>query len=435
MKTFVPALLLGVLIGAGLMLAVPRDREDGPGAPPPDPRPLTPERAVPAAPDWKEPAPRNAEPTETFAEGTAVLRIGDGFVFGEERARPGAEAGEVDVLLLDLRDTASLQCSAGAAAALLPPAVASGTPSPEDAFALLENAPTDFEGETVELRRASHEDQSGVGLVRADDGLCYKVFAAEFHDDAHALRRFIRIRYARVPQVDGGGVVPVPGGVGSERVDAETAAKLRPHFQAPAEIRSSRGRKEMTGDFVRLGEIPDEFLVSNRGAYVLPRRLDTKVTVGIFSSLYLEQGVSRHAVVKGGFHSGIVVNGEMAGRVETEGSFVRVRGDLTGTLVADNSTVVIEGDLLGTIHVTGIPEILIHGSVRDPSTALRGDGIVKVYVGGYMTRAQVESFPKQDGIWSLSLAESDIPVGNHRSLSAFWSRISVGAEIWEKLRR
>jgi len=439
MKTLLPAVILGMLLGAGLMLAVPRDAPprtltpDGPEAPPVEQ--TAPDRDL----SWREPSGGRVESpdraTTSFPAGTAVLRIGDGLRFGEDHALPGAEGEEVDLLCLDIHDGVSIRCPQGGETALLPLARPGGSPAPLWSYDLLFNAPAEHSKEIVLLRLKAAESESGVCFVRSRDGRSFKVVIAALHSNPHALKRSVKILYSEVPSVPGGGVVPIPGGVGSSRVEEERAVAIRKLFEAPSEIHPSYGysHRMKKRDFVTLGKIPESLDITGRGAYLLPEALNSTVKLGVFGLLYLEGGMTGEGRVELDSQSNVVVEGEMAGTIKCGSGYIRIQGDLTGTVIS-SGTVVIDGDLLGTLELSGIPQVLIRGTVRDPTTAIRGNGIPHIFIGGYTPRSQVVSFPDQSGIWSLSLAQSDIPAGKHRGIS-FWSQVVVGDEIWKTLLR
>src|SRR5205814_69459 len=60
--------------------------------------------ALPPRPTLAAAPRKGPEALAPFAPGTAVLRIGDGYVFGEDHARPGAAESDVDVLCEDIRE-------------------------------------------------------------------------------------------------------------------------------------------------------------------------------------------------------------------------------------------------------------------------------------------------------------------------------------------
>ena len=105
--------------------------------------------------------------------------------------------------------------------------------------------------------------------LRAGDGELFKVVIEELHTDPHALRRFVRLRYAPVEARDGGGVVRVKGALASTSVSGKEVAGIRELFHPPAGFRARLAHKVENVPFIGIERLPLEFVLERSGAFVV----------------------------------------------------------------------------------------------------------------------------------------------------------------------
>ena len=308
MKGFLGGLAIGLAAGAASALFVgddstePRAQREQNDAP---------ERALgePAVPADGGPSGQGADDDlRGFSPGTAILRIGDGYVFSEVRARPGASARNVGVVCLDLGKDVVLRGGHGIGPALLPVVFPGDPPATGQSFALVYDAPPDLAPGELRFSMRPVGQESGVALVRAGDGELFKVVIEELHTDPHALRRFVRLRYAPVEARDGGGVVRVKGALASTSVSVKEAAGIRELFHPPAGFRARLAHKVENVPFIGIKRLPLDFVLTRRGAFVVGEPFRGSLDIRRRAAILL-RGVLHDGKVKGSHSLHLVVDG------------------------------------------------------------------------------------------------------------------------------
>jgi hypothetical protein len=433
-RTFLAGFVLGAALAAVVVLLVVRGDEPAGAPPPPAPADTRDPPAPPPGPQRPEGSASAGRKEASFEPGTALLRIGEGYVFGETSARPDAEQGEVDLLCLDIGSEILLRCPHGCAPAALPVLFSGETPGLQAAFDLVEDAPVTLRKRTAALRGNPLGLDSGVLLVGDPRGGCHKVILEHAHRDPHALRRWIRIRHAEVPRRPGGGVLKIAGAEGSRSADKPTAEAVEDLLAPLRKLPPQWAVYLPRGPTTIVERLPEGFVVAKSGTIVVEEAQDASFVVEEDATLVLRGGLSPDARITAKATLGLVVEGDLAGTVVGDRTFVHVRGDLTGELTTKKITV-IDGNIYGVLRVTGIPRVLLRGRVLDPETGLVGDGIPTFFFETYTPLAEIRRFPKRSGIWKLHVRDSDLPPGRHTKDVGMWSSVDVADPVWEALGR
>jgi len=395
--------------------------------------PFTPNPVAPGTHPQESPDRAPANQDAAFEPGLAVLRIGEGYRFGEGHAVAGADAADVDILCLDICGFVSFRCPRGCGQALLPLLYSGGTPSRETAWQCVTDAPEALAATEQFLNGSSvHYGATGILLVRTrDGGATFKLQLVAVNSAPLALERSIQIRYARVPERVGGGLVQVSAAADCVPASADENERLVSLFDAPE--RFDDHLRSLPRTFLRVGDLPRDFTIARGGAFVVDAPLASRLVLASSDgALVLRGGIGPggHLVVQSG---AVVVEGELAGHVEVHLAFLRVLGKVTGSVELRGSPrLILDEDVWGKIHYDGIPSILARGQFIDPANNLEGSGIPTVYLDGFLTGAELLAFRGIDGITHLELRDSDLTVGDHGRVGE-WQHVKVGSRIWEKL--
>ncbi len=438
MRRFVAGIVVGVLLAAGAWLLWKPER------PGPRTEPAGTSAAGPAASssdvprEMLEASPRapklrgTDKSSEPFAPGTAVLRIGEDYVFGEEHARQ--DGGAADVACLDIRTLTTLAFPNGAARAVLPLLTREDVPTGAECFGYAVDAPATFEPATFELSptKPVHDRYFGLVFARSATGTVYKVAVIATSQDAQALRRTVTLRYASVPSTEGGGKLRIPDTVQGNVVGADEIERITGLLTAPGSIPVRGGTVQ---SHVMAVSPPTSDLEFKRPAQLIVEGTLRTNIKGPGLGVFVRGDVAAGAVVEAS--SGIIlVEGDLDGTVVVPGmGRLRVMGNLNGRVkLQGQSTVVVDVDVAGTFEVNGINHIYVKGRFLHPASNFAMNGINHTYMGSYATRADIARFQNVDGIQTLHLRDSDVERKEDALRVPPWDNVYVGAPLWEQMR-
>ena len=444
-RTVGPLLLAAAGFGLGWWLRpvggeIARDPLPSASPSPDAPAPSTPpaEACVPPTKAMLPAAPRHgAETLPAFAPGFALLRIGDGYVFGDDHATPGAEPEEVDVACEDVHGGVTLACAHGAIGANLPLAAVGLPDTATGAAGLLVDAPAELPERHATLFLRPTAQRTGVALVKARTGKTYKAWLVEERGDPNALKRLARIGYAEVPTADGGGLLRVAstGPVGKDATP--TLSDLTRMAKAGNSVPGSSMSEYLGGKWQRLAPIEAETTVTNGAHVLLEAPLRSKVVIdGSYGAAFAAGGIDPDGVLENRTYAAFAVRGDMRGKVNVRSyAYVHVTGDLVGGVDAGSyATIVVDGDLVGTLKVRSYVTLLLRGRLRgkiDPS----GSCWSTFYFQGFRTRADVEAMEGDFHQVTLHLESSDMPEGKVTPVPGTWQEVVVGDPAWKKIER
>jgi len=404
-----------------------RDRSVEPERPPP-------RRAPPGSTTDSAPAKNEipAENATALPPGRIILRIGDGYVFGETSIRADGDDDTCDIVCQDIRHGASLLCPHGAAAAAMPVA-AVGLPAEVKLLAeRVADAPAAMPARDVWLRPRPDAEQSGVGLVRAASGKSYRLYLVASEPAAHALQRRVTIAYAEVPAKRGGGVI---GGSTSTPATALTNQDLKRYIAIGRSVPGMNGMKYLDGKYVRI-EDPEPSMVLRRRSHVLEvDPFERELTLKGRGALVAGAGVGHDGHVVLDSYSAVLSRGPMSGVVDIKSyGYLHIEGDLAGTLNVDSyASVVIDGDITGTMKVRSYTELLLRGRVTGTLDA-KGSCWSTFFFESYHSRLDLERLGGHFKSVTLHVKESDLAPGKHKGIGS-WRYVIVGDSAWKKIRK
>lgn len=437
MKLFLAGLAIGLLLGWGLTVTF-----SGPGPDLPKPsRPAPDVEAAQIEPSSrsKTPPPLNRDPAGNddrgaFAAGTAILMIGDRYVFGADQVLAPGDGREGDLLCQDIRHGASLRCPHGTIPADVPLAATGLPETPAEVATLLTDAPNTLPKRDAQLVSHSNAQQTGVVLVRADSGATYKVWLVREEPNPAALKRRVHIAYATVPTKDGGGVLHLPtasplGDAAPTRKDIEALVKVG------SSIPGDSFARFISGSYTRLSEYPEKLELTEQQYLLVDEPLRTEVTFPRRGGLYAAAGIAPEGRVVLDSYSGVGVKGDMAGTVDVKSyGYVHITGNLTGQVnINSYATVVIDGDILGKLKVRSYTDLLLRGRIIGKLDA-QGSCWSTFYFENYTSQRELEELPGNFGSVTLHVRESDLAPGKHKDIGT-WREVIVGDKVWEKLAR
>ncbi len=435
MRGFLVGAVVGLAIGVGAMWWLRPEAREAPGPLNPDPIAAEPEPARPPPPVLEAPSmPEAVEPGKPFPKGEAILRIGDGFVFGERHARAVGENVEaVDLICQDIRYGASLECPHGAASVATPFARQSDKLTSRLVFDHLLDAPLEMPARRVHAEHVLRGALSGIALVKASDGVVYKVLCTELHGNPHAFKRWVRIRYAPVEAKDGGGIVNLPG---EPRVVLAGKAGIPKAIADYPKVPGDSFRSFLKSPTGVIKNLPDKLAFKSRQSLALAEPLRTEIEFKAYSSLIAPHGIERNGKVAIRSYAGVGVIGEMAGTIDVRSyGYLHIHGDLTGTVNCQSyATVIVDGDVLGTLKLRSYVKLYVRGRLRDPARNLDVEGSCwsTFFFDGYYSRAEIEQMPGDNSV-TLHVRDSDLEVGTtHRKIGT-WREVIVGDKAWKKL--
>jgi hypothetical protein len=364
-----------------------------------------------------------------------VLAIGDGYVFGEDRVRPGAEASSVDVVCQDLRDGASLRCPHGAVGAVVPLAAVGLPKKPTEVAALTPDAPAHVPDGDAWLLPRSVREHPGIAFVRGGDGRTWRVVLLAFETHPDARLRRARVGYAEVPSVEGGGVVRLPTTRRATDHPILTTGTLKAISAEGSRIPGDSFAHQVLGAYERLPERPPELVLEEEKYLLVDEPLDTSVTIRRSGAVLAAGGVAPQGKVVVDSYGGAAVRGDMAGLLHTKSyGYLHVEGDVTGTVRLDSyTTLVVGGDVRGKVEVRSYAKFLLRGRVLG-TVDVQGACWSTFYFQGYWTREAIEAFGRGFGQVTLHVESSDLPVGKHEGVGS-WRSVTVADPVWETLRR
>jgi len=422
--------LVGLLVGAGIVaiLLWPRDeRARAEGASRelvesvrPPPRGQPPEAEADDA---------RADPPPAFAPGVVILRIGEGFVFGESAVRRGADEA-CDIVCQDIRHGASIHAPRGSTEAALPLGAVGVPERAADLAALLADAPEQLAEHDLMLTAGPRGPKLGIGFVRGGDGDTYRIHLQELHAAVHALQRFVELRYEAVPVRSGGGVVRTATASGSASI---TDKDLRSMVAIGAALPGDSFSSQLVGRFRLLEGDEPRIDLKERAYLYAPRAFDRWIRFKGRGALFAAEGIGPEGHVVLASYSAVAAVGEMAGTVDVKSySYVHITGDLTGTVnIGSYATVVIEGDIRGTLNVKSYTDLLLRGRVLGKLVA-KGSCWSDFYFESFHDRRELEALGTDGRSVTLHLKESDLASGEHEKIGG-WRKVIVGGEAWKKI--
>lgn len=432
--------LLGLAVGAVAAFAVLQVTSDDAGTrsarrDAPSTRIETVERDTPPSTTPSEAEAEAERATRPFAEGEAILRIGDGYVFGANAATPGDSPDGVDIYCQDIRHTASFACPHGAIPASAPLSSV-GLPSvPAKAAALLHDAPMDLPDRNLSLGTRVTPDRVEVGCVAAGDGKTYKVYVLGVRGNPAALERTVRIGFAEIPRQAKGGRLDLPE-IDGERPLPPAAAERMLHVMKLGRVMGSGYSGYLRGNYVTLKEVPSELVLDGRKNHVaLHEALTGRVVFERDGALYAGRGVTSSGHVTFDNRAALSVEGDMGGTVLlNRRGFVHMTGHLTGTVeMKAYSALVVDGELHGTIKVRTYTTILIRGRILGKFD-MKGSCWSTWYFETPISRTELEQMEGDFHQVTLHVKQSDLALGKHKKIGR-WREVIVGDKIWEKLGR
>ena len=443
MPSFRAGIGVGILLGAGFTSAfwVASEASGAPALAPdtPEAAPAAPPAVSAAAAQYEPvparspvPPPPRAEAHADPAAGECTVRIGDGYIFGEQTVRGRDEREQVDLYCQDIREEVSLHCPHGAAEALAP-LTAIGLPQTATAAAaLLVDAPTTIAPGDLWLRSRPEPRSAGLGIVRSHSGVTFKVWLVEVTTHADALERAARIRYAPVPQVDGGGALDLPRIQGAP--PAKALQLIRTALEMGKRIPNQGFHSYLAGDFSAVEEPGPETSIGPGAHNVVFGLLsDQKITATAQAAVFAERlGPNASILLE---HGGAgVIGSDLEGLLRTDGyAYLFVGGDVTGTLdIRSYTTAVVMGDVRGRIRVGSYTDLYVRGRILGALDTARS-GWSRFYFQSFMSRADLERLSGNHQI-TVHLRLSDLLPGKHNGIGE-WGDVIVGDPIWQTLAR
>lgn len=437
---------LGALLGAGglwLARSAPTPAEEH--APlesnperhePPAPAPATTSEACEAPVLSIRPPTTTERPKEgPFAEGTARLYIGDGYVFGEDHAQPGVETG-IDIVCIDLRGVLTLSCPHGAVAADVPLGAIGMPERAEKAAILLVDAPKETPQRFATLSVGATAQQSGLALIRAMDRRVFKVWLVQEVADVHALRRSAVIGYSEVPEADGGGVLHLSVTKGLADKAGPTQATIKEMETIGRSIPGSSFSNFISGAYTSLDPPPDTLRMEDERFLLLQGPLRSRIEIPRRGAVYAAHGIDRGGIVSLESYSGVAAEGDMAGQILVKSyAFLYLKGNLVGEVDCGSyATVVIDGDIVGTLKVRSYVTLLLRGRILgkiDPSGACWST----FYFAGFRSQAELAGMSSDFGQVTLHVEQSDAPQGKVTPPPGNFREVIVSDPVWSKIRK
>ncbi|MCP5070602.1 MAG: hypothetical protein GY946_28905 [bacterium] len=374
----------------------------------------------------------NKDDARPFPQGSALLRIGESYVLGEDHAR-SSQTG-ADIVCLDIRARATLDFRNGVARSVIPLLTEGTLPSGVDCFGHAVDAPEQMGSATCELSPKAQADERYFGLVFVKDGngQAYKVAVAQTTAEENALARTVTLRYERVATAAEGGRLHLPGSVQGTIVESAELERIAELVKAPGPM-PKRGASVEGRIFAT--STPSEDLEFHRQTRIeIDGDLRTSIK-GPCLGVFVTGSVAVGATVES--NSGVIlIEGDLDGTLKVPGTGrVRIMGDLNGTLELEGaSTAVIDGDVGGVLKIQGINHIYVKGRLLDPANNFDLSGINYTYLSSYLSKEDVVRCRKINGIQTLHLRESDIERADKPLTFRPWQNVHVGDPLWEQLR-
>jgi RNA polymerase sigma factor (sigma-70 family) len=393
-------------------------------------RPEPTERTRAERPSPAEDGDPRAGPFET---GRAILKLGDGYVFGQSSVLPPARRGDADVVCLDITaQGASFRCPGGARAADMPLAGLGLPRNASDVLKYAVAAPADLHAADVTLPLTTSRQSTGVAFVRSSSGRTYAVAVIGLRPDAAALSRNVVLSYTEVPAAKGGGRLDLPGSVSAK--DAPSVADLEGIIDAGAALPGDSFADFLRGDYVRPSSLPAELVMAERSHLLVEEPLTTAIQFDEYSGLVAARGIAQGGVVRVRSYVGVAVRGHMAGTIDAQSyAYVHVSGDVTGKIdLSSYATVVVDGDLLGEIRAGNYIDFLLRGRLVGKLAIETSNS--DFWFERRMSGAEAEALGTEHTGNTLHLRESDLAPGKHQDVPG-WQEVVVGEEAWSKIAR
>ncbi len=383
-------------------------------------------------------AEEKPEKTPPFARGTCVLRIGDRYRFGDDRAG----AADADLVCFDIRDDAVLATPRGAAIARMPLLGGKETPPVEVLYDALYDAPLAADAERIRLGGKPTQRDSGIALVRAADDRIYKLAIVSIQSHPDALRRRVTLRYASVSASEHGGAVHLPDAVAVRRIPPEWLATIQRLVEAPPAFRADLDWVAVKNVGL-VNELPAEFSIGTERQIALARPLAGKLSITGPNNynrnnplgpalVYASEGIASDAKLLAGSWAVVLVRGDVDGEIETRTyAFIRITGNVTGTLrLRSYNHVIIDGTILGALHARSRVHVLVRGAITKPE-AIRISSAATLYLEQPITREQIERMSIRSRQATIHAQHADLAPGEHEIGGA---KVIVGDPIWNELR-
>lgn len=368
--------------------------------------------------------------------GEITLRIGDGFVFGEDQVRPDGDRSQLDLYVQDIRHGVSLGTLAGGVEPALPLSSIGLPPEPRALMAYLQDAPLELPKRDLWLLEQCTVARPGIGIAMSRQGQAYRMCLLELDGHPEALQRTVRIAYEPVPSVEGGGILNVPPTNGKP-AEASLAA-LREALRIGALIPGDSFSRHMAGDYTAVPELADGTKLEKDACVVLSGELKGPVLLHERSSLFAADGVGPRGSMDLNAYGAIAVQGPMHGQIDIRSyGYVYINGPMEGALNIDSyATVVLERGLAGTLNLRSYANILIRGRITGTLDA-KGSCWSTVYLDGTYTEAELidlsERAADMDQI-TLHVRVADLADGEHEEIGT-WRKVIVGDPIWGSLAK
>ena len=374
-------------------------------------------------------------PVTPFAAGECWLRIGDGFVFGEEAVRAASHRSAIDIYCQDIRHGASLNCPHGAVEAIAPMTGIGLPTEPAAAAALLHDAPANLPKRNLQLEPRVTPQRTGIGLVCSAAGPVYKVYLAEVTGHPEALERRVRLRYEPVSQLDsGGGELQLAAAAGAPEPSARRA--IRAAVELGRRIPGQGYADSLAGSYEVLRERGQDLTLTTERHIVFDGVQPGTISLDGGGGVFAREDLGAETRVDVGSHGGGVgVGRDLAGTVKLEGyGYVHVGRDVLGVLdLRGYATAAILGDLRGTVRVRSYIDLYVRGRVFG-KLDVRGSCWSTFYLQLFLSRADLEAMPGNFRSITLHLMQSDLPTGSHKNVGT-WREVIVGDAVWQKLAR
>jgi RNA polymerase sigma-70 factor (ECF subfamily) len=365
-----------------------------------------------------------------------VLRIGDGFVFGEDSVRPDGDRATLDLYVQDIRHGVSLATLAGGIEAA-PPMTSLGLPEdPRSLMALLPNAPLIMPQRDLWLLEKCTVSRPGIGLANSRQGQAYKLCLVALDGHPEALQRTVRIAYEPVPSVDAGGVLGLPE-VEGQPSDSSLAA-LREAIRIGSLVPGDSFSRYIQGDYIATTRLADGTVPVEGSHVVLTQRLQEQVLLKNRSALFAGSGIGPLGTVELSAYGAIGVQGPMEGRIGMKSyGYLYVDGPVVGEVeLRSYSTVVLEQGFSGTIKLRSYSNMLVRGPITGTLDA-KGSCWSTLYLDGTYTTARLIELSEGEGDMhqmTLHVRTSDLPDGEYEDVGS-WRRVIVGDPAWESLAK
>lgn len=366
--------------------------------------------------------------------GRVWLSIGDTVTFGED-AVPRAQLGidDFDIYCQDIRHGTSLLCPNGSLPAMSPISSVGLPSTAESAVDLIKDAPLHLAKQNLLLTEKPSVNMAGIGFVMARSGVVYRVHLEATKDHPDALQRRVLIGFSKMQQVEGGGLIHLPAVDGSLVSDENTPYLLSRALVAGGLMPGSGFVSYVAHKDHEIVERLEGELTVEGEHLIVKEAIRSKITVSN-GSLILESGIDRGASIELSHGSGLVVGGDVHGKIQNTGyGFIYLAGNLIGEMTHHSyATAVIEGDLIGTLHLKSYTDVLIRGRLIGTLHA-SGSCWSTVYLESFISRQQLVDM-KGDSSVTLHLASSDLLPGKHEKIGR-WRAVIVADPVWNTLRR